>query len=115
MQTHHLKGMVRALRPVLKDCVKGEQILEKYWTDKRMIVWEIKDVHRAANERNLVLRNDEARNILNKLMDGYNAQHGITWGMLLEIIDNTCPGRNITRQELKRFLEQGIIAIQKKQ
>jgi hypothetical protein len=116
MHTHHLKEMVRVLRPSLKDPLKAQAILERYWRDRKAIVWEIKDVHRAANERALVLRNTEARQILQQLMDGYSrydSRKGIHWLRLLEIIDESCLGRKITRQEMKRFLENDHIAIQR--
>ena len=116
MHTHHLKEMVRVLRPSLKDHVKARNILERYWRDRKAIVWEIEDVHRAANERALVLTNTEARQILQKLMDDYSrydSRKGIHWLRLLEILDESCIGRKITRQEMKHFLENDHIAIQR--
>jgi hypothetical protein len=108
--------MVRALRSVLKDSSKAYLILERYWHDKKAIVWEIRDVHRAANERELVLTNDEALQILNKFVESYNRysdQNGNNWLTLIETIDDQCLGRKMTRPELKRFLEKDIIVIQK--
>ena len=118
MHTKYLKEMVRALRPALKDPAKAQVILEQFWTDRKAVVWEINDVHRAANERDLVFTNDEARTIFVKFMDSYNRydrELGINWLRLMDIIDESCLGRKITPQELKRFLEKDIITIQKKQ
>jgi len=116
MENQHLKGMVRALRSVLKDSNKAQTILEHYWQDRRAIVWELKDVHQAANERNLVLTTKEAHKIFDDFIGSYNRyapELGVNWLRLLSILDESGLGRKMTRQELKRFLVQNIITIQK--
>lgn len=116
MHAQHLKEMVRALRSALKEPAKAQAILERYWQDRKAIIWEIKDVHRAANERGMVFTNNQARQILQKFMDSYSKydpELGINWLRLLEIIDESCLGRKMTHQELKRFLEKDVIATQK--
>jgi hypothetical protein len=116
MKNHHLKGMVRALRSVLKDSDKAQVILERYWHDRKAIVWELRDVHQAANERDLVLTDDQACKIFDEFLNSYNRHDpelGVNWLRLLAIIDESCLGRKITRQELKRFLKQNIIATER--
>jgi hypothetical protein len=57
-------GMLKALRSVLKDKHKAEQILRRYWRNKIQIIWTVEDVHRAANECEVALSNSEAIEVL---------------------------------------------------
>ena len=51
MHDHFIDQMVRKLTPVLKDPARAKTILKRYWKQKMALVWEVGDVHRAANER----------------------------------------------------------------
>gem|GEM_PF-3490931 len=51
--------MVRKLTPVLKDPPQARKILNRFWTTKMALVWDIQDIHRAANERKRVLTDRE--------------------------------------------------------
>jgi hypothetical protein len=77
MHDHHIEDMVRRLKPVLTDKAKAHQILIRYWRDKIAIVWEVEDVHRAANELDLALTEKEAVQVLQTLHTQHNAQYGI--------------------------------------
>ena len=67
--THLIEEIFRALRPELKDKAGAKNILERYWRDKIAIVWDITDVHRAANERELALTDKEAAEI--RVLESY--------------------------------------------
>ena len=49
--------MVKKLKPTLKSPTRAKQILEKFWSDKMALVWDVQDVHTAANEREVALTN----------------------------------------------------------
>jgi len=55
-----IKAMVKALKPALKDPNRAEQIMERFWRNKMALVWNVEDVHTAANERKAALTNDDA-------------------------------------------------------
>jgi hypothetical protein len=113
MQSEQIEGMVKALKPVLKNKSNGKSILERYWRDQMAIVWTIKDVHTAANEREMALTNREAREILQELLTHHNKQYGIRWEDLIALIDQSVAGRKLTRAALKRFINQNILTIGK--
>lgn len=109
MHEQHISGMMKALSPVLKNKFKAKSALEHYWRNQMAIVWSIKDVHTAANERETALTNKEARGILQELHKNHNAQYGIKWEDLIALIEQSVAGRKLTKSELNRFIEQNII------
>ena len=113
MHEHQIKDMVRKLRTVLKDKSKAERILKKYWSDKIALVWEVKDVHRAANEREVALTDEEAIKVLETLLNQHNPQYGIRWEDLTTHIEEHVLGRKLTEAEVRRFVEQDIITVQR--
>jgi hypothetical protein len=73
------------------------------------LVWEIQDIHRAANERKRVLTDTEAAQILQILHQQHNKQLGIRWSDLWDHFDLCLPGRRMTKAELNRFVAKDII------
>ena len=111
MDTQHIDGMVRRLRAILKDKSKAERILKNYWRDKMALVWEVEDVHRAANEKEVALTNAEAVKILQTLHTQHNEQYGIKWEDLTSHIEDKVLGRRLTRKEVHRFVHHDILTI----
>ena len=112
MHQQYIEDMVQRLTPVLKDKAKAEQILERYWSDKMAIVWEARDIHRAANELELALTNKEAITILKNLHDQHNAQLGLKWEDLATTIEAYVLGRKLTKREVKQFVQHDRLTIQ---
>jgi hypothetical protein len=113
MHNYIIEEMLEALMPALKSKRKAEALLRSYWYDKMAIIWSTQDVHRAANERETVLTEAEAKALLNELHQHHHAQYGLQWKDLYAAIENSGNGRNITKQELNRFVHQDIITIKK--
>ena len=113
MHPKHITGMLHALEPALKSRTKARQLLESYWRDRMAIVWELTSVHRAANEREVALTDEEARQHLKELHHHHNPQYGVRWEDLTSLIEGDVLGRKLTQAELKRFLEQDVITINK--
>jgi hypothetical protein len=113
---HHyiIEAMVKALKPVLKNPAKAQQILERFWTDKMALVWDVQDVYTAANEREVALTNQEAIKVLQELHHYHNKQTGIQWGDVTSYIEENMLGRKLTKTELKRFVEKNILTINRK-
>ena len=105
--------MVQALKPVLKDRARAEKILERFWRDKVALVWDVEDVHTAANERELALTNKEAIKVLREMHHCHNKQYGIRWSDFTSYLEENALGRKLTRAEVKRFVEKNILTIQK--
>jgi hypothetical protein len=61
-----IKAMVKALKPTLKNHNRAEQILERFWGNKMALVWDVEDVHTAANEREVTLRDQETIKVLTR-------------------------------------------------
>lgn len=97
------------LTPALKSRRKAREQLERYWSDKIALIWTNEDVHRAANEREIVLTEKEARQVLTNLHQHHNKQTGLQWADVIEVIQQTGLGRTITRRELNRFIHKDII------
>jgi len=113
MHEEYIKDMVRRLNPMLKDKAKAYKILTRYWRDKMALVWDVEDVHRAANEREVALTNAEAIHVLQTLHDHHNPQYGIRWEDLTAHIEDRVLGRKLTKAEIKRFVERDILTVQK--
>ncbi len=109
-----IEAMVKALKPTLKSPRRAEEILEKFWADKMALVWDVQDVHTAANEREVALTNLEAVKVLEELHHHHNKQYGIRWEDLTAYIEEYALGRKLTKAELKRFVEKNILTIDRK-
>ena len=114
MHNYITEAMVKALKPVLKNPAKAQQILERFWTDKIALVWDVQDVHTAANEREVALTNQEAIEVLQELHHYHNKQTGLQWKDVTCYIEEYALGRKLTRAELKRFVEKDILTIDRK-
>src|SRR5437762_763631 len=104
MNLEHIAGMVRLLQPLLTDKEKARLVLEKYWSNKLVVVWTTEDFHRAANERGLALTRKEAQELLDDLKIHYDRQYGFKWTDLWTSIDNSGFGRNISKDEARHFV-----------
>ena len=113
MHQHHINDMVRGLKPVLKDLVKAKVILKRYWYTRMALVWEVEDVHRAANEREVALTNLEAIDVLQTLLDQHNAQYGLRWSDITTHITENVLGRKLTKREIHKFVHQNKLTIQR--
>ena len=109
MHPNYIEDMVCRLK--LK--TKGRVILERYWSDKMALVWSVADVFRAANERGVALTKREAIKLLQELHGHHNRQTGIKWEDLTTCIEDQELGRKMTQAEIKRFVEQELITVQK--
>jgi hypothetical protein len=114
MYDYIIEAMVKALKPVLKNPAKAKQTLERFWADKMALVWDVQDVHTAANERELALTNQEAIKVLQELHHYHNKQYGIKWEDLTCYIEEYALGRKLTKRELKRFVERNLLTINRK-
>ena len=76
MHDYIIEAMVKALKPTLKNPAKAKQILDRFWSDKMALVWDVQDVHTAANEREVALTNQEAIKVLQELHHYHNKQYG---------------------------------------
>lgn len=103
--------LLHQLRPALKSVAKAEQLLTEYWADKIALLWNTKDVHRAANEARTVLTEQQARTILRSLHDNYRAQYGLEWQDVSEAIRESGLGRDINKRELHRFIHRDVLVI----
>lgn len=113
MHQHILTEMLDALSPALKSRKAAEARLKKFWSDKMALLWSTQDIHRAANEKETVLTEEEARTALNDLHRHHDKQLGLRWQDLVEWVEQSGLGRDITKRELSRFVHHDILTIQK--
>ena len=59
--------LLEILGPLLKSRRKAKLLLDAYWADRIALIWTTQQVHRAANEKRLVLIEAEARDLLREL------------------------------------------------
>jgi len=111
MHLEHIQAMLQALKPVLKDRGRAEQILKHYWQDKIALVWTTEDVHHAANEREVALTEKEARALLQDLHEHHNPQYGLHWKDVMERIRDEVLGRAMTKREVNRFVHKDHLTI----
>jgi hypothetical protein len=113
MDSFIIKAMVQALKPTLKNPRRAKEILERFWQDKMALVWDTKDVHTAANEREVALTKQEAIKVLQELHRCHNKQYGLRWEDVTAYLEEHALGRKLTRAEVKRFVEKNILTIQR--
>jgi hypothetical protein len=111
MHDHIITAMVTALKPVLKNRVRTQPILEKFWTKRIALVWTTEDVHTAANEREVALTDQEAIKVLREMHHYHNKQCGLRWGDVTAYIDEYALGRKLTKAEVKQFVEKNLLTI----
>jgi len=114
MHDYIIEAMVKALKPMLKSPTRAKHILEKFWTDKMALVWDVQDVHTAANEREVALTNQEAIKVLQEMHHYHNKQTGLQWKDVTCYIEEYALGRKLTKHELKRFVEKDLLTINRK-
>jgi hypothetical protein len=114
MHNYIIEAMVGALRPTLKNPAKGKQILERFWSDKMALVWDVQDVHTAANEREVALTNREAIEVLQELHHHHDKQLGLRWKDVTCYVEEYALGRKLTRAELERFVDNNLLTIDRK-
>lgn len=114
MHDYIIDAMVRALKPTLKNPAKAKQILDRFWSDKMALVWDVQDVHTAANEREVALTNREAIKVLQEMHRYHNKQYGLQWKDVTCYIQEYALGRKINRSELKRFVGKNLLTIESK-
>jgi hypothetical protein len=103
--------LLKQLRPALKSVSRAEQLLTDYWADRIALLWTTKDVHRAANEAKTVLTEQLAREILHSLLASYQPQYGLEWRDVIEAVEQSGLGRDISKRELHRFIHRDVLAI----
>ena len=113
MHNHLIIEMLDVLTPALQSRKRAEAHLQHYWSDKMAIIWTTQDIHRAANERETVLTEQEAQTALTDLHRHHDKQLGLRWKDVVEWIEESGLGRDTTRQELSRFIHHDVLAIQK--
>ena len=106
-----INELLEKLRPALKSAAKAQQLLTEYWADRIALVWTAKDVHRAANEAKTVLTEQLAREILHSLLASYHPQYGLEWRDVIEAVEQSGLGRDISKRELHRFIHRDVLAI----
>jgi hypothetical protein len=114
MHDYIITAMVKELKPTLKSPTRAKQILEKLWSDKMALVWDVQDVHTAANEREVALTNQEAIRLLREMHHYHDKQTGLQWKDVTCYIKEYALGRKLTPTELKRFVQKNLLTINRK-
>jgi hypothetical protein len=111
MHDYIIEAMVEALKPTLRSPTRAKHILDRFWSDKMALVWDLQDVHTAANEREMALTTQEAIKVLQEMHHYHDKQLGLRWKDVTCCIEEYALGRKLTRAELKRFVEKNILTI----
>jgi hypothetical protein len=114
MHDYIIEAMVKALKPTLKNPAEAKHILDRFWRDRMALVWEVRDVHTAANEKGVALTNAEAIKVLQELHHYHDKQCGIQWRDVSCYIEEYALGRRLTQRELKRFGQGNLLTIDRK-
>jgi len=94
MYQHHLDDMADAIANKLSNvygdfdldengisdlCKHIRAALAEYWADKMALVWCGSDVLEQADELGITLSNEEAKNILDNILDHHDCEMGVSW------------------------------------
>ena len=88
-------------------------MLECYWSDKIAIVWTTEQVHRAANEIEMALTEQEAKRVLEVMFNRHDPQYGLKWEDITNHIQDRVLGRKLSKRELNRFIQHDNLTINK--
>ena len=113
MDVQYIEAMIRCLKPTLKDRAKALKILTRYWRTRMALVWEVEDVHRAANELELALTEKEARSVLEALHNRHDPQLGLRWEDITAHIEAHVLGRKLNKREVRQFVHHNKVTIQR--
>ena len=111
MPVNLVEELLKQLKPAIKSQRQVRPLLEQFWSDKIALLWTTEHIHRAANEQKTVLTEADARKILHDLQAHYDRQYGLKWEDVAEQIKDSGLGRDITRQELTRFINQDVVVV----
>jgi hypothetical protein len=114
MHKYIIEAMLAALKPTFKNPERAQQILEGFWSDKMALVWDVRDVHTAANKQGVALTDRQAIKIIRELHHYHYKQCGIKWGDLACYLEEYALGRRLTQRERNRFWEQNLLTIDRK-
>jgi hypothetical protein len=114
MHEYIIESTVRALKPTVRSVKRAKHILVQFWADKIALVWDLKDVHTAANERGFALTRKEALHVLQAMLQNHNKQYGLHWKDLTSYIEDKCLGRKLTKRELNQFISTNRIIVSRK-
>lgn len=83
MYSHHLTNMAnRLIEKGLLDPKKIQPAIEAMnleWRDQMAVSWSIGDVYKVADELNITLDSNQAREVLDDLLSSHDAEQGINW------------------------------------
>ena len=109
----HDADLFKAIVEAIKSRRKAERIIQRYFSDKIIIVWKTEDVHRAANELEVALTEKEAMTILETLHRQHNPQYGLRWEDITTHIKENVLGRKLTKREVLKFVSHDKLTIQR--
>jgi hypothetical protein len=75
------------------------------------LIWTVRDMHVAANERDRALTNTEAIQLLQEFLKSYDRQRGLKWSDFTGHIEEYQIGRKLTRAEIHRFVKRNQVTI----
>ena len=81
MYNHHLKRMTEVLANagLLDKKANALKVLMDYWDDKIALIWSTEDVISRAKEKGQTISEEEARDILQSVLQHHDCTIGITW------------------------------------
>jgi len=90
MHDHNITGMADAIRQRLDVDETGltlEDVLREYWQDMIADVWDVTDVEAQAIETGVELTNEQCREVLQHMLNKFDANVGINWTVIDCTID----------------------------
>lgn len=86
MYEHHIDDMLEALakKSLITDRSEAKKALQEYWEDKIAITWNAEDVIGYAKIHKKVVTEEQARDILQTMLQKHDCEYGITWDTIRE-------------------------------
>lgn len=57
-------------------------VLEEYWDDKIAIVWTVEDIIEYAEDKDIKISEEEAKNILQEILSNQDSEIGVNWSVI---------------------------------
>lgn len=83
MYNFHIEEMISKLigKNIIQEINQQEAIetLQNYWDGKIAIVWSAQDIMNRAEDNDIDITEEQAKDILNSILEKHDCEQGITW------------------------------------
>lgn len=99
MYSFHIEDMTRKVASAIGDFsdeghAKIHKAIDGYWKDKIALTWSVGDVFHIAEKHHVEVTYDQARAILQRVLNEWDAEVGVNWDVLWSFTEEYLDGND---------------------